>query len=147
MRFQRETATAELIQELMPLLTLHYQEIAHYKDIPLDIDVDRYAATESSGGLRLYTARDEQRAAVGYAVYCVASNAHYKSSLQAVQDVLFIHPQRRGFGREFILWCDEQLAKDGVEVVYHHVKKAHDFGAMLKLMGYEAVETIYGRRL
>lgn len=132
--------------EIYPLFMEHWHEIAHYKDIPLDPDVELYHRMDSMGMMRVFTAREEGKL-VGYSVYFVRSNPHYKSSIQANQDVLFIQKDKRGFGRDFIKWCDEQLKNEGVQIVHHHVKKAHDFGPMLKRMGYELVDLIYARRL
>jgi hypothetical protein len=50
-------------------------------------------------------------------------------------------------GGRFIKWCDEQLRAEGVAVVYHHIKAAHNFGPMLERFGYELVDLIYSRRL
>lgn len=145
MNYALETA-AEVMDEIKPLLQKHWEEIAHYKDIPLDPDYDQYFKIESVDALRIFTARDNDGVLVGYAIFFLRKNIHYKSSLQAVQDVLFIDPLRRGFGARFILWCDQQLKLMGVEVVYHHVKEAHNFGPMLERFGYEKVDLIYARR-
>lgn len=147
MNFKREPLTSELFHEVMPLLEKHYHEIAHYKDIDLDPDIEQYLKLEEIGAIRCFIARDELEVMVGYAVYFIRHNIHYKSSLQALQDVIYIDPERRGFGAQFILWCDEQLKAEGVQIVYHHVKNAHNFGPMLERLGYRLVDLIYTRRL
>jgi GNAT superfamily N-acetyltransferase len=147
MRFEREITTHDLCQEMLPLFQLHYQEIAHFQDIPLDPDFDQYVQMERAGFVRTYTARDDERKLVGYAVFFVRKNLHYKNSLQALQDILFIHPDRRGFGVRFIIWCDRMLRMEGVQAVYHHVKEKHNFGPMLERLGYQLVDLIYTRRL
>lgn len=133
--------------EMIPLLEKHWEEIAHYKDIHLNVDVDRYQAIQDQDMLRIYTARDEQGNLLGYAVYILSHNLHYKQMYQANQDVLFMNPQHRGLGGKLILYCDEQLSLEGVQVVYHHVKKYFNFGPMLEKLGYEHIEYIYARRL
>lgn len=147
MKFKREVATSELLAEMMPLFRLHYSEIAHFKDIELDPDIDRYLEMEKADCIRLFTARELGGKLLGYSVYVLFHAPHYRQSKQASQDVLFIYPESRGFGRSFIKWCDEQLTLDGVQVVSHHVKVAHNFGPMLEKMGYEMVEYIYVKRL
>src|SRR5699024_275904 len=94
--YYRAEPVARVWGELLPLLEAHYHEVAHYQDIPLCPDRERYEAVEANGMLRLYTARDDAGALVGYAVFFVQTNAHYATSLQAVQDVLFVHPDYRG---------------------------------------------------
>jgi len=145
--FQAEHASA-CFTEVQPLLEQHWQEIAHYKDIELKPDWDLYLKAEQAGMVRAYSIRVEGKM-VGYAVFFVRPNAHYKDSLQAVQDILFLLPEyRKAFlGMEFMDWCDDQLREDGVQVVHHHVKDSHDFGLLLKRIGYERVETVWSRRL
>jgi GNAT superfamily N-acetyltransferase len=133
--------------EAMPLLVAHWQEIAHYKDIPLNPDIDTYLKLEEFGMTRCYVARDNDGTMLGYAIYFVKPNLHYKESLQAVQDILYVSPKHRKTGGSFIKWCDEQLRADGVQVVHQHVKVEHNFGPLLERFGYEHVEHIYSRRL
>jgi GNAT superfamily N-acetyltransferase len=149
MKFQREVATTEFCAEILPLLERHYHEIAHYQDIVLDPDFKKYIEIEEAGFLRVFTARDDAGKLAGYGIFVVRANMHYRQSLQAVQDVLFIAPEHRnaGFGAKLISFCDGELQKEGVQVVYHHVKLAHDFGPLMEKIGYEKIETIYGRRL
>lgn len=145
--FQREPADRKLFDDLMPLLKLHFNEIAHYKDIPLDPDFEQYAKLEDIGALRAFTARTADGLLIGYSVFFVRHNIHYRSSLQASQDVLYVDPSRRGFGAKFILYCDKQLAQEGIQVVYQHIKAEHNFGPMLERLGYEQVDLIFGKRL
>lgn len=143
MKFARESIS-DVWTEVQALLNEHWREIAHYQDIPLQPDEQLYL---TSPALRCFTAREDSL--VGYACFIVCPNKHYMGSLQAMQDVLFISPShRKGLtGYRFIRWCDEQLKAEGVQVVYHHTKAAHDFGALLKRQGYEEVDRIYAKRL
>lgn len=147
MEFAREKIW-DLWDEAWPLLKAHWEEIARYKDIPLNPDFDLYHAAELNGVLRVYTARAEGLL-IGYAAFMVRSNAHYKDSKQAVQDVVFLRKEcRRGVaGIQLIKYAEDQLAEEGVQVVYHHVKVKNNFGPILGRMGYEQVETIWAKRL
>ncbi len=78
--FQRE-ALEDCRAEAEPLVKMHYDEIAHYQDIPFDIDWAQYANVERAGALRIFTLRDEG-ALRGYAAFHVRRNMHYQSSLQ-----------------------------------------------------------------
>lgn len=130
----------------MPLIKRHYDEIAHFKDIPLEPDVELYQQLEDTGLTRVFTVR-KSNALIGYSLFFVRPNPHYRSSIQAVQDVIFIDKQHRGIGRKFIAWCDERLKYEGVQVAYHHVKNNHNFGPMLERDGYELIDLVYGKRL
>ncbi len=144
MKFALEST--EAWEEFLPLFELHYDEVAHFKDIPLEPDLNMYRVCEDQDSLRIYTVRDEGEL-VGYSFYFLRSNIHYMSSLQASQDIIFIRKDKRGQGHEFISWCDEQLKKDKVDAVYHHVKVEHNFGPMLERQGYELIDLVYGKRL
>ena len=142
--YQLERAV-DVIEEIEPLLQMHWREIAHYQDIPLAPDWEWY---RTSPIVRVFTARDEGRL-VGYAVFLVVRNKHYMTSLQGMQDIMFLLPEYRGrtVGPRLIDFCEEQLKAEGVQAVYHHVKRAHDFGPLLERKGYESVDTIYAKRL
>lgn len=134
--------------EIVPLLYAHWREIATWQDIELNPDLDSYEALEEAGMLRVYTAREDGKL-VGYAAFFVRTNMHYSDSLQAQQDVLFLAPSHRKgtTGIRLIQRAEEELAKEGVQVVYHHVKVAHDFGPVLERKGYKLVEKIYAKRI
>ena len=59
-------AINEVIGEVQPLLQKHWAEIAHHKDIELEVDWDQYRTMEDADMLRVFTARrGPNRALVG----------------------------------------------------------------------------------
>lgn len=144
----KQESYADCIDDLMPLVELHYDELSRDKDIPLSPRHERYIELDNNNLLRLYTIRQDKKL-IGYAAFFVGHNLHYETSYQAVQDVLFIEPKfRGGIGRQFIPWCDEQLKKIGVQKVMHHVKEdICDFSPLLFNLGYVRSDVIYTRRL
>ena len=152
MIYQRESFAA-VRDEVMPLLEKHWAEVAHYKDIPLDVDLDLYEEIERAGILRIYTARINSpgmaghKQLIGYLAAMVRTNGHYKRSLQATQDVLFVDPAWRGCGGELIRHAEEELRLEGVQVLYQHVKAASTAGRLMEHIGYELVDLLYAKRL
>lgn len=158
--FARERA-ADLWPEIEPLLERHWREIATYADIPLAPDRERYNAMDAAGALRCYTARVREKDGlaagsgataarlVGYAIFSVAMNMHYRTSAIAVQDVLFVLPEYRGrAGLGLIRHAERELRAEGVKLIYHHQKVATPaLGCLLKALGYEHLENIWGKRL
>jgi GNAT superfamily N-acetyltransferase len=132
----------------MPIFEAHYKEVAHYQDIPLDINEAAYMHLEESGLLRCFTARYNGDL-VGYCVFIVKRNPRYQTSLQANQDILYVDKSRRGalFGKRLLDYCHERLKAEGVQVVYQHTKAARTEGRFMELMGYELVDYIYAKRL
>lgn len=137
-----------VIEEIKPLLQAHYEEIAKYKDIPLEPDWELYKKVDELGIMKIFTSRKEDdNSLIGYGIYFVKPHLHYTTCLLAQQDILFISPNHRGSGMKFIMWCDEQLKTMGVNLVIHHVKATHNFGPMLERIGYELMDYIYSRRI
>lgn len=147
MKFQAESVEA-VLEEIKPLLVKHWEEVSFYKDIPLDPDYESYIKIEEAGNLRVYTARDEDNVLVGYAVFFIRANLHYRTSVQAVQDIIFIDPEKRGFGVKFILWTEEQLRAEGISVVFQHLKVSTPHTIELfKRLSYQPIDLIMGKRL
>lgn len=146
MTFALEKASRELIEEMVPLIKSHWEEITHYPDIPLEPNYEVYYQAQAAGSIRVYTVRQHGKL-VGYSIFIVTPSLHSIHSLQAKQDALFIEKESRGYGGIFIGWCDQMLKVEGVEVTFHHVSLAHNFGAVLERLGYQAIETVYTKRL
>jgi hypothetical protein len=143
--FAREHLTDSLIAEAMPLLEAHHKEIA-WQGVPLDVNFEEYKAVGAAGFLRVYTARENGELA-GYAGFYVRHHPHSRQTIQALADIIYITPTKRGFGKKFILWIDSQLFAEGVSVIYHSVTTKFDFSHLLERMGYTIDSTLYVRRL
>lgn len=143
--FQREKAQ-ECFAEALPLLQEHWKEVETHLDIPVDPDFAEYEMAENAGRVATFTARDESGKLIGYAVFFLRNNLHYKTSLQACQDLLFISREHRGMNGEFISYCDDQLRALGVQIVYQPIKVAHNFGPLLEKLGYSLTDLIFSRR-
>lgn len=158
--YQREPANS-LWPEIMPLLIEHKEEVSHYPDLALDPDIHAYNDIEVRGFLRCYTAR-LNGVLIGYHISFLRHNLHYKASLQAVQDVLFVMKQHRHgrIGVQLIHYTEQQLQIEAVQVTYEHVKAnaqvraalaalvaRTDVGALLEKLGYELIDLLYAKRL
>jgi len=113
----------------------------------LDPDWAKYEAMAANGALRIYLASTTDGEPVGYSVYFLSNHLHYKDSIQAVSDMIFIHPMHRGFGKNFIAWIDTQLKNEGVKAVYRHATVKNRFDVLLRRLGYDELETTYVKRL
>jgi GNAT superfamily N-acetyltransferase len=90
---------AEIIEELKPLLPIHWAEISQRKDIPLSPDFDFYERANAAGMLWAYSARlSPGRDLIGYCIMAYTPrHAHYDHAW-AKDDTLWIHPDHRNFG-------------------------------------------------
>ena len=138
--------------EIDSLAAQHYAEVAHHPEIPPGCDYERYRHAEALGFLRIYTVRVNAML-VGYCIMTVGFSLHYKSSYQARQDTLFVHPDyRQGLtGYRFLKWVEAQLAAEGVEIVYQHNKVLEggrlDLGPLWERLGYKLIYRVYWKRL
>lgn len=142
--------THELIDEMIPLLEAHRQELTAFKDIELHVATQKYVDLYKLGCLKCFIIRDEANSIVAYLAYFINQNLHYYDYTYAVQDVLYVRPDRRGamLGYKIIKHADKVLKdKYNVSVVVQHVKIKHDFKPLLDKLGYERVEYNYMKRL
>lgn len=145
--FQNETVK-EVWDEILPLLQNHHNEVSEYADIPVVPNEEFYLQMCATGKFIVFTVRLETSQLVGYAAFFVNHNSHHRDSpLQALQDLIYIMPEHRGHGVQFIKWCDEKLKDIGVEVVSHHVKTMHDWSKVLIAQGYAHTENVFSKRL
>ena len=94
------------------------------------------------------TARDGS-ILVGYQIYFVMPHMHYKNSLTAMSDVLFLAPEhRKGLAGILLMKsAEKELVKLGVQRIIQNVKLANDWGSILERIGYKPFERIYTKIL
>jgi GNAT superfamily N-acetyltransferase len=133
--------------DLEQLLERSHQKVALHKGAELDPDWEAFQAAESIGRLRIFTARIAGEL-VGCCAFFMKRNAHYRSSLQAAQQLFVVAPEYRGdpIMAHLILFADRQLRDDGVQIVYHRASQL-DIGPLLERLGYEVIDTEWGKRL
>ena len=136
---------ADVIDEIKPLLTAHWLEIARHKDvIALNPDYEKYRLLDEGGMLHVVTVRKEDKL-VGYFVTFVAPHLHYKDHIMATNDILYVDPDYRGGTTAFKMfkYAEKTLKDRGVEKIIINMKIAHEFGSLLDHMGYREIEKVY----
>lgn len=144
--FQQEAAV-NVFDEVLALSHAHRAEIHHYQDLEISPNKQSYIELDDMKQIAVFTARLETSQLVGYAVFNIRPSPHFKNTLQAFQDLVYLAPEYRGHGRDFLKWCDKALKSLDVSIVYHFTKTKRDFGPVLESLGYEHVETVFARRL
>ena len=141
---QRESL-GDSLPELMPILPLHFEELALDKDkAPLDPQYDKYIVREQLGELEFFTVR-ENGELVGYFIGFTAPGMHYKSTLTCIMDIFYIHPEKRGgkLGRQLFMFVREQLKARGVKRWFNGSKCHLDASWLFESIGMTKVETYY----
>lgn len=129
------------------LLEAHWEEIALNKGkIALNPDWEAYEALESSGKLKIFTARDDDRL-IGYFVVIVGVNLHYKDHVFAVNDILYLDKEyRKGrTGLKLIKFAEKCLKEDGVSVLSINTKVHKPFDSLMEYMGFNLIERVYSK--
>lgn len=136
-----------LMAEMAPLLRKHWSEIATHRDrIPLDPDFPRYAKLDALGRILCLTARLDGRL-IGYSVFVLTRPGHYKSTLSALNDVIYVDPAYRkgSVGVRLIRETEKRLADVGVVKVTWHAKPGTQLAALLQRLGYDIDELMLAK--
>lgn len=143
-----EPLTDELIKEITPILETHREELQSYKDMKLNPDWHAYKILEVINKLMWLIAREEG-VIVGYSLYVISNNLHYKDFLFAQEDVFYVVNDKRGsrIGINLIRKSEYLLKEMGVDVITHHAKFTNNFAPFLERLGYHKTETMLAKRL
>lgn len=150
--FALEPYSDNLIAEMRPLLEAHREEIPQL-GLPIDPDLVCYRTMAMTNMLRIFTARladprfDNETILAGYQVFGVMKHPHRKYSKEAIQQLLYLHPEcRRGWtAMRFFRYCWKSLEDEGVKVIHQQLDAQHDFGKIFERAGFSLVDITYAR--
>ena len=137
------------ITELLPMLPLHYEELALDQNrVPLSPQWHVYDQRDAAGELLLVVLREAGQA-IGYFWGFIAPGLHYSTCLTCHMDIFFVHPMYR-FGRAgSILFraTEAELRRRGVQRWFVGTKLHANCGALFVRLGFEPVEMHYSKWL
>jgi hypothetical protein len=148
----RERYSDELIREMTPLLEMQWKEIANYQDqIPLDPDFSVYQRLDAAEKMLWLIAR-HAGVLIGYSGFILSYPPHYKSTLFAKNDVIYVPPgyRRSSTGLRLIRESERQLkeiAAGKIIKVSWHVKTSNHLQGLLTALGYAVDEVSMGKIL
>lgn len=135
----------ERLPELLPLLPLHYLELALNQDkVPLDPQYGVYIERERRGELMFSVVRDGGNL-IGYFIGFVAPGLHYQTCLTLTMDIFYLHPDHRGsnVGYKLFKYVENEARRRGVQRMFVGSKVHLDASWLFERLGYEKVETYY----
>ena len=142
--FQQESPSP-FADEAVELFKNHYEEVAERQDvIELDPNIEKYNQLYKAKTLEIHTARDNGKL-IGYSLWVVVNHLHYKKSITASSDVLYISPEyRKGMlGYKFIKWTTEEIKKRNPQRILFHMKPFLDYGKIVERLGGHYFEKTY----
>jgi acyl carrier protein len=127
------------------MLVAHWQEVAtDQKAIPYAPDWDRYRHMEQIGAFKAMGAWRSDRL-IGYNAFFVMPHIHYRHSVFAINDILYIDPDERGEpGVRLLLTAERDLFQQGAKKIVYHEKPALMLKPSDDMDSLDAVEALQG---
>lgn len=141
----QEEKLPDILEELKPLLKLHWKELANHKeDRPLDPDYTMYTVMNDNGIIKIFTVRSEEKL-IGYSFWIISNNLHYQTWLYAVSDVYWLHDDHRktGIAYGFFFKIEEWLKSLGVKSINIQDKINHSHANFFNRLGFTPIEQNY----
>lgn len=140
---------SQSLEELKPLLPIHYADLALNKEkVPLSPQYDIYLERDNQGMIMFITLR-KYGEMIGYFIGFVAPGLHYSTCLTLIMDIFYIHPDHRGDGGGWQLFkfVEEQAKLRGIQRMFVGSKLHKDASWLFEKLGYEHCETTYTKWL
>lgn len=131
------------------LLKRHHAELAlDQEEVEYAPDWERYDRLDKLGHLSIVTLR-EKGIIVGYCVTHVMPELHYKTTLTATMDILWIAPEyRENMGSlRLMREVHKELKRRGVKRVYMGSKLHKDISKLFRALGYTPMELWFSKML
>lgn len=141
----QEEKLSDCLEEMKPMLQKHWEELANHKDIrPLDPDYQMYLAMNDMQIIRVFTVRSDEKL-IGYSIWIVHNNLHYKTWIYAVSDIYWLEPEHRktGVSFDFFFKTEDWLKTLGVKSITVQDKLTHKHNSFFNRLGYTAIEQNY----
>ena len=84
---------------------------------------------------------------MGYSIFFITNHLHYKSTVYANNDLLYLHPDYRkgSMGLKLIKASEKFLKDKKVDKILWHIKFNKDFRILLHRLGYVDEDVIVGK--
>lgn len=135
---------SECFDEILTLLDAHYQELSVTKHYKLNPIFEIYQANEKHGKCRVILCKDDN-VIIGYIVFFIDSNLHYKDCLLASEDIYYLKPEyRKGrTGIKMFKYAEEYLKSLGVNMIKYSTKVHSDNSKLFEYLGFEFTEKVF----
>ena len=140
---------ASIRDEIEPLWQAHFSEVCRDRDaVPLDVDVDTYAAMDVAGELIVVSARRASQL-VGYAFALVGYHRHHRSTVVGQMDMYYLCPDCRGGRTAFRLFRAVESEVRAAGAVRFTIETLSDrsHSRLLRRLGYAPNEIMHTKLL
>ena len=138
---------SDIRDELEPLIKKVWDEVdSRAKFLDQEVDMNFYLEAEAAGMCRVYTIRDKGNL-IGFSVNMIQPIPHCKGKFCSVIDGIYIEPEYRGIGKDFINIIDEDLKDIGVTYSVFALKEWDEKENLVEALGYKHYESMYRKVL
>jgi len=138
----------KFIDELEKIFPEHYEELCVTKEYALDPDYDAYRRTSEAELLRCITCRNDAEL-IGYIVFLITPNLHYRTCKTAVEDIYYVKKEyRKGrIGIKLFQYAEAALQRIGVNRIVLHTKVHLDNSRLFEYLGYKHTDKVFNKML
>jgi GNAT superfamily N-acetyltransferase len=144
----KEEALKDCLDEMKPIFDLHWDEVAiHKENIKLNPDYNRYLQMADDGSIKAYIARENGKL-IGYAIFIISYNLHYKDHVYAHNDIVYLSKDYRGSGLAVKLFkiAELELKENyNVDVINVSMKVTLPFDDLMEYLGFEYIERTHSK--
>jgi hypothetical protein len=146
-----EEVFEEGVDEVIHFFEKHRDESSSFKELELDVDLNKVATMQNEGLILCFAMRDDGKV-VGYCMDMLSKSFHYKDCLFAITDVYYILPEYRArYSAKFFKFIEDFERDMGIYARMMGYSMAHEgherVGAFLKRLGYSDMDTVLLKRL
>ena len=137
----------DCIEELKPMFAEHHKVLGLYQDkMPLAPRYDLYNQRNNNGELVMPILRKDGRI-IGYWPTFIAPGMHYRTTLTATMDILWVHPDHRGDHGGLLLYncLDQELRRRGVKLWWVGSKNHKEIETFYEMLGFEKKEAYFAK--
>jgi GNAT superfamily N-acetyltransferase len=141
-----QTTIGESINDLLPLLKTHYEEVSIYSKFghEFEPDIDLYIAASKAGSLKTYVLEVEGMIA-GYVMYSISLHPHCKKLVIGMMDMIYLDPKFRnlGLGQELMKYAEEDLKLLKVNYIFAAMTEHFDFTKTMDALNYKLADKLF----
>jgi GNAT superfamily N-acetyltransferase len=138
----------KFLEEFEQLFPLHYEELCVTKEFMYEPDYEAYRRIANAGMLRCITCRHYTEL-IGYIIFFVSPNLHYKSCMTATEDIYFVRKEyRKGrIGIKLFQYAESVLKDRGVQRIVVNTKIHLDNSRLFEYLGYKQTDKVFTKML
>jgi hypothetical protein len=138
----------ECFDEISKMFEKHYEELSVTKSFKLNPDYNVYWEADKRKTLRVILCKDDNKI-IGYIVYFIGLNLHYKDCLLATEDIYYLEPKyRKGLiGPKMFIFAEKYLKSIGVDMIKYSTKTHLDNSKLFEFLGCEFIEKVFIKKL